>query len=193
MDDVRDRTVTVDEVRAKYPSDPGLLEQVLRPYRDNCKYLKAATITVEGDSLESGRITATCEFEIPESCYIDDTGHFNSVEFNICFNQMFYYVAAKAVQEGFMYPFSRWSTEDYWKRQLADFLITDFRSSFRSAMSGRSFRGEIEVVDIAEWEGSDIRDPLIVMRTQCRYWDEFGGESRGDISIAITNPPPATH
>jgi len=131
----------------------------------------------------------SCEFAIPESCYIDDTGNFNSVEFNICYNQMLYYAVAKSVREKVLEPFARWTMDDYWARQLADFLITDFRSSFRHAMQGRFFRGRIEIVDVAEWDGSDIRDSLVVVRTVCRYWDDHGGECHGEVKIAITNPP----
>jgi hypothetical protein len=179
-----DRQVT------EYPSDPELLSLVLRPYRaKRCEYLKAAVVTADRRSADDTRISTACVLEIPESCYIDDTGHFNSVEFNICYNQMLYYTVAKAVRERIAEPFSGWSEEDFWDRQLKDFLITDFRSAFRSAMRGRRFEGELEITDVAQWEGSDIRDPLLVIRTACRYWDETGGDCRGEVTIAVTNPP----
>jgi FcoT-like thioesterase domain len=181
---------------ARYPNDPELLSRVLRPYRaKNCEYLRSVTVTMDGDAVTGGAgtpgglLTAACEFEIAESCYIDDTGHFNAVEFNICYNQMAYYVLAKSVQEGLMEPFSQWSIDDFWERQLSNILITDFRSSFRSAMSGQIFHGELKVLAVTQWDGSDVRDPLISLRTECRYWDEHGGECRGDVSAAITNPP----
>ncbi|UQU63852.1 FcoT family thioesterase [Couchioplanes caeruleus] len=174
-----------------HATDPGLLAAVLRPYRENCKYLQSAEVTAAGDPADGGRVTARCTFVIPESCYIDDTGHFNSVEFNICYNQMLYYTVAKTVQERLAQPFARWTMDDYWSRQLADFLITDFRSSFKRAMSGRFFHGALEITDIAEWAGSDLRDALVVLRTTCRYWDERGGASAGEVRVAITNPPAA--
>jgi hypothetical protein len=68
-------------------------------------------------------------------------------------------------------------------------FITDFRSSFRNAMNGRNFRGQLEIIDIADWDGNDLRDALIMLRTRARYWDEQGGESHGEIAAAITNPP----
>lgn len=178
---------------ANYPNDPALLTRVLKPYRaKNCEYLKSITVTADGDPDDNSTVSAKSEFEIPESCYIDDTGHFNSVEFNICYNQMAYYVIAKSVKERLMRPFSQWSMDDFWHRQLNDILITDFRSAFRTQMRGRLFQGEIDVVDIAAWDGSDVRDPLVVLRTKCRYWDEHGGDSRGEVSAAITNPPPSS-
>lgn len=173
-----------------WPDDPGLLHRVLTPYRaKQCEYLQSAEVRALGQPPAATRITAFCTFEIPESCYIDDTGHFNAVEFNICYNQMAYYLTAKSVKEQLVEPFSRWNLDDFWHRQLGNILITDFRSAFRVPMHGRKFRGEVEVTDIAEWEGSDVRDPLVVLRTKCRYWDEYDGDSHGEVTVAITDPP----
>jgi hypothetical protein len=160
--------------QTRYDNDPALLTQVLKPYRPHCRYLTSATVTADGEPRDGGRVGAECEFEIPESCYIDDTGHFNSVEFNICYNQMLYYVVAKSVKDGLMQPFTEWTMDDYWQRQLADFLITDFHSTFKRPMRGGRFFGEIGVVNVLEWEGSDIRQPLVVVHTVCRYWDVQG-------------------
>ena len=175
--------------RSHETDDAALLARVLAPYKPTCRYLLAAHVSLCADEAEGERVVARCELAIPESCYIDDTGHFNSVEFNICFNQMAYYLVAKAVKESLIEPFSRWSLEQFWDRQLGDIFITDFKSSFRSAMSGRHFRGRIEIADIADWDGNDLRDALVMLRTRCHYWDEQGGESHGEIGAAITNPP----
>ncbi|RLL68248.1 FcoT family thioesterase [Streptomyces sp. Z26] len=181
LDDVEQRS---------FPTDEELLHRVLTPYRaKRCEYLTSATVTAQGDPREGGRLAATCTFEIPESCYIDDTGHFNSVEFNICFNQMAYYLMAKSVKEGLADPFSRWTLDQFWTRQLADVFITDFKSSFRRAMRGPSFTGEMRIVDIAEWGASDLREALVMLRTTCHYADEYGAESHGEVTAAITNPP----
>ena len=116
-----------------------LLERVLTPYKDHCKYLRSAVVT---DT--AGRASARCEFEIPESCYIDDTGHLNSVEVNICFNQMMYYLVAKSVQDGLGTGFESWTLDDFWKRQLPDILIARFSSNFRRPVNPRAFSGEME-------------------------------------------------
>src|SRR5436190_2142709 len=184
-----DLAALTPQAGVEYASDPSLLAQVLRPYREHTKYLRSAAVTRDGEPRDGGRLTAVCELGIGESCYIDDTCHFNSVEFNICYNQMMYYAVAKSVQEKVMKPFSDWTMDDYWARQLADFLITDFRSTFKRPMRGRRFEGEIEIANVLEWEASDLRPALIVLPTVCRYLDDHGGESRGEIRIAITNPP----
>ena len=104
---------------------------------------------------------------------------------------MLYYAVAKCVQDGLARPFTAWTMDDSWTRQLPDFLITDFRSAFKHSMRGRLFRGEFELTDIAEWEGSDIREALVVLHTACRYWDSQGGWCCGEVRMAITNPPAA--
>ena len=73
------------------------IDDILKPYRKHAQYLKSAELTHFQDKCscatkgkDAGLITAKGRFSIPESCYIDDTGHFNAVEFNICFNQLAY-------------------------------------------------------------------------------------------------------
>src|SRR5262245_56508099 len=79
--------------------DDAFVADILRPYRAHARYLKSAEIThVHDKAVPQGRgkpsslITGMGRFSIPESCYIDHTGHFNAVEFNICFNQLAYVV-----------------------------------------------------------------------------------------------------
>ena len=65
--------------------DPFLAD-ILKPYRAHARYLRSAEITHfrnpaaprDGTSAAS-LLTGTGRFSIPESCYIDDTGHFNAV------------------------------------------------------------------------------------------------------------------
>ena len=67
--------------------DPQLLARVLTPYKPHCRYLRTAAVryaTARSIAAASGT------FSIPESCYIASTGHFNAVEFNICYNQLTY-------------------------------------------------------------------------------------------------------
>lgn len=173
-----------------YANDAELLSRVLQPYRaKKCEYLESATINADGVPGDGGTLLMACDLRITESCYIDDTGHFNSVEFNICFNQVLYYAIAKSVKAKLFEPLASWSMDDFWKRQLPNILITDFRSSFRSPMRGPAFSGEFELTDVAEWSGSDIRAALITLRTRCRYWDETGGACQGEVGVVITDPP----
>jgi hypothetical protein len=164
----------------RYDTDTELLARVLRVYRPHCRYLRTAVVTRAPDLL-----TVSGDFAIGESCYIDDTGHFNAVEFNICYNQAAYYLIAKAVRDGLHPVFSGWTLDDFWRLQLARILITDYRSTFKREMRGRRFSGEASVVDVVRLEKSERWDPLVVIRTRCGFWDETGGHCRGDVKIAI--------
>ena len=173
---------------ARYPTDTELLSRVLRVYLPHCRYLKSAEVETAPESAPSDQLTVFGEFEIGDSCYIDDTGHFNSVEFNICYNQLAYYLIAKSVKDGLLDVFRGWVLDDFWRLQLGDILITDFRSTFKRQMRGKKFSGAVSVVDVVRLEESERWRPLIVIRTSCRYWDEAGGHCRGEVKIAITNP-----
>jgi hypothetical protein len=177
------RAAQLDAPALHFDSDEELLAQVLRPYKANCKYLKSASVSAGAD-----RVTARCEFAIPESCYIDDTGHLNAVEVNISYNQMMYYTVAKAVKEGLLEDFRSWTLDDYWRHQLPDILIARFAGSFRRPINARSFSGEIEFQSV-ERRSPGGGSPLIVADTSYRYWDSAGGRCDGEVKLAIVNAP----
>ncbi len=165
----------------KFADDPVLLERVMSPYKDHCKYMKAATLKAEGNFAEGEYLTGNANFQIPESCYIDDTGHFNAVEFNLCYNQLMYYTIAKAVKEQAAEMFSHWDMGMYWKRQLPDILIADFNSSFRRPLDSENFYGEIEFV-----ASRSIRT-LQYINTLIRFTDDGTGHCEGAVKLAIIN------
>lgn len=175
--------------RVEYGDDPELLKQVLAVYRPACRYLKSTNVIADGEPRDGGHVAVRGAFEIPESFYIMDTGHFNAVEFNLCFNQMIYFIMAKAVKERIMRPLGLWRMSDYWARQLPDMFIVDFHSSFRRAMRGRRFRGELDVWRITERDGGN--GPLVLLDTTCRYWEDDGGRCQGEVKLVLRNPPPA--
>ncbi|MFC0598088.1 (2E)-enoyl-ACP glycyltransferase [Streptomyces palmae] len=165
-----------------YVNDEELLPQVLRPYKAHCKYLQSAVV-----GTDSGLVTARCELAIPESCYIDDTGHLNAVEVNISYNQMMYYTVAKAVKEGLLEAFADWTLEDYWRHQLPDILIARFSGNYRRAINARSFFGELTFLSVQRRAPGG--EPLLVADTSYRYWDEAGGRCDGTIKLAFVNVP----
>lgn len=170
-------------------AESSLLARVLRVYKPHCRYLKSAILRFKPG--QSGSLHPSCvgEFEIPESCYIDSTGHFNSVEFNICYNQLAYFALAKLIADGSSSVFRDWTLDDFWSRQLPNILIINFRSTFRRAMRGQVFSGELEIANITERERSATVPPLIFLDTVCRYWDSGGGYCHGEVKVAITNLP----
>ncbi|MEU3980928.1 FcoT family thioesterase [Streptomyces sp. NPDC026672] len=168
-----------------FPTDDPVLARVLKVYKPDCQYLKTATVELT----DEGLVRARCAFAIPAPFYIDDTGHFNAVEFNLCYNQMMYYTVAKTVKEGLLEPFAHWTMDDYWRRQLPDFLIVDFHSSFAKGMKAHHFHGEITFRTVRERAGGRNLRPMVVADTAVRYWDDDGGHCTGEVRLVIVNPP----
>lgn len=160
-----------------------LMARVLRPYKENCRYLRSAAVTSR-----DGLAAARCEFTIPQSCYIDDTGHLNSVEANICYNQMMYYLVARSVRESLIDGLKNWTMDDYWKRQLPDILIARFAGNFRRPIDARAFSGEMEFHSLARRSPGGAA-PFIVAETSFRYWDANGGRCDGEVTLALVNIP----
>ncbi|MEU3215567.1 FcoT family thioesterase [Streptomyces sp. NPDC006971] len=164
-----------------FATDEDLLPRVLAPYKDHCRYLLTAEVSALPDRLS--RVRAT--FAIPESCYIDDTGHLNAVEVNIAYNQMMYYLVAKSVKERLLTGFESWTLEDFWRHQLPDILIARFASRFQRPVDPREFSGDMEFRSV------DLRSPggrpLLMATTAYRYWDTEGGRCDGDATLAFVD------
>ncbi len=134
-----------------------------------------------------GVICGAAELSIEESCYIDDTGHLNAVEVMIGYNQMLYYVIAKAVREGLGPVFSGWTMEDYWRRQLPGILITKVTSEFRRPIDPRNYHGEFELTGVAHRRLRPESAPLTALETSFRYWDDHNGRASGQVAVAIVD------
>ncbi|MFE4628383.1 FcoT family thioesterase [Streptomyces mirabilis] len=164
-------------------ADARLVARVLEPYRENCRYLRGAELVETPD-----KIAARGRFGISESCYIDDTGHFNAVEFNICYNQLGYYLIAKCVEDELFPQFSEWSMDDFWKRQLSNVLIYKFSSRFKGMIDPRSFEGEVSFREpvISDRPG---RPSVMFVETSCSFRDDAGGFAEGEVTLAFTDLP----
>jgi hypothetical protein len=154
-----------------------LVGTVLRPYKPHCRYLQRASVSAE----RSDFVSARGQFSIPESCYIASTGHFNAVEFNICYNQLAYTLLAACIEHKLVQALSHWSMAEYRQRQLPDFLIVNFSSEFRSPMRSDRFEGVVQI------ERVSIRRGTIFMKTSVRFDDDRGGRSEGEVMFAILN------
>jgi hypothetical protein len=159
--------------------DQETLARVLAPYKPHCQYLQTAV--VDYPRTAASIASASGRFAIPESCYIASTGHFNAVEFNICYNQLTYCLLAKSIADNALEPLARWTLDDFSRRQLADFLIARFSSAFHRPIAGEAFEGRVDVVKIA------ARRDAIFMKTICRFDDDRGGLAEGEATIAIVD------
>jgi hypothetical protein len=151
-----------------------LLTEVLSCYKPHCRYLQ---------EFAGGR----GRFVIPESCYIDDTGHLNAVEVNICYNQLLYASIASFVREGTGPVFDTWTMAEFWRRRLPDILITRFTSEFRRPVDPRSFSGELVLDRIVSRRLPPDETPLVAIDTTFRFWDIEGGDASGMARIAIVD------
>lgn len=184
--DINQKIAKIDEV------NQNLLEKFLEPYKEDCKYLKNAQFQYlqTSDLLDKSKSEhqflwlIKADFSILESCYIADTGHFNSVEFNICYNQLFYIMIAYLIENKLLDVMNDWNLETYKRRQLSDFLIVKFSSTFKKPINSSNFQGTLSINKYS------ARGDLIMLKTSCAFYDRNGGWSEGDVTIAILNRKP---
>jgi hypothetical protein len=155
-----------------------LLARVLEPYKPGCHYLERAWCELPEDGADH-LVRLTGELAIGSSCYIEDTGHFNAVEFNISYNQLIYTLLGHCVIEHLLPDFQSMDLDEYLARQLPDVLIHRFASKFRRPMTARSFRGQVEITETAD------RGRFVLVKTTCEFEDDAGGNSHGEVSLAI--------
>jgi hypothetical protein len=173
LEPMQARVVSVDE---------KLLAEILLPYKQHCRYLKSASVEVPAAAGADAPIaSARGQFEIPGSWYIDETGHFNSIEFNLCYNQLVYVLIGQCVRDRLVPAFASMTYDEYRRRQLPDVLIVEFSSTFRKAMDSRKFSG---IVSIDRVSG---RSRMQILKTRCEFQDADGGFSEGAITLAIVN------
>jgi hypothetical protein len=128
-------------------------------------------------------IAARGQFAIEESCYIADTGHFNAVEYNICYNQLIYTLVGACIDRGLLSAFSDWTLEEFRRRQLPDFLIVRLESEFRSPMQSGWFEAVVRIERVSARKGT------VIMNTSSEFFAVSGGRSRGTCLVAVVNEP----
>ncbi|WP_405488844.1 FcoT family thioesterase [Nocardia sp. NBC_00511] len=165
-------------------SDTRLLARTMTPYAGkDTVYLKQASVFRRGTE-----VVGVGRFEIAESCYIEETGHFNAVEFNISYNQLIYYTLAAAVRDRLIPELANWSMDDYWERQLPAVLISEMRSRYRRPINSRAYRAELTITDV---EFRHRSRPLIALQTRVDFTDDGVGSAVGEVEIVLVDPPTA--
>ena len=170
---------------------PAFIGEVLCPYRPHGRYLKEAAIThfhgkaSEGHAGNDGLIAAEGKFAIEESCYIDDTGHFNAVEFNICFNQLAYVMFGKCVAEGLMgrLRFERVEVptfSEFKRLQLPNMVIVNIESRYYRQLDRRSFTGTLRLERVSPVGGAWF------FFTSMTFADREGVKAKGSVVLAFS-------
>jgi len=165
--------------------DSGLLERVLAPYKPHCRYLLDARIELATQADGTRRLGARGSFSIPESCYIEDTGHLNSVEANIAYNQLMYTMFALGVQHELVPELDFLDLEAYLERCLPDVLIHRIDLRFKRPISRLAFGGHIEL------SGANESKAFSLLKTEVRFEGaaEVGGLALGQVDLAFLHRP----
>ncbi|WP_298088354.1 FcoT family thioesterase [uncultured Corynebacterium sp.] len=174
--------------------DDALFHRCLDPYRaKDCIYLKSSSVDVCAELPVDGAgatgpaaIVGRGTFRIGESCYIDDTGHFNAAEFVISYNQLMYMSLCEAVASGRNPIFRGWTIDDYWARQLPDVLIQQLDTRYSRPINARDYRAEFRVTGL---DVSRLDRGILKLRTEIEFSDDHGGRARGTVLLALTNTP----
>lgn len=176
---------------AHYIEQP-FLEKILKPYRTHAIYLKSASITQfrRGSDATSKDPILTAEgvFSIPASCYIDDTGHFNAVEFNICYNQLAYVMFGKSLSMGMLQqalPFweekVKLTFDVFMRQQLSSMLIVRIDGKFLKQLNSDHFYATITLDRVVPAGTSHFA------HTSVAFFDDEGVKSKGSVLLAF-NP-----
>jgi hypothetical protein len=184
---------TADLDRATGSLDPLFLAQILEPYRPTrTDYLKSASV-IESCLDDEGTPIVTLRgcYSIPESCYIRSTGHFNAVEFLICYNQLAYaafghIVRTRMVEDGRLRGVSAAAREvlggltydDFRRKQLSSMLIVKTSTRFKGVLSPQRFTGELQVQKLF------YRSRTCFATTYCAFQDGATGYADGEVLLA---------
>ncbi|MEC7584150.1 MAG: FcoT family thioesterase [Planctomycetota bacterium] len=176
-----------DARRAQGAAEPvtaELLAEVLRPYRDDCRYVRTANVEhrpqLPPTSVAAPSVALTADCSIPASCYIDDTGHFNAVELNITYNQLLYTALAVAARDQRL-PDLSWDLPAFFEHQLPDVLILDYQATFSRPLDPRAFSARFEI-------RRSIPKPhkrMLLIETHCAAWCASGGRASANVVVAL--------
>ena len=180
--------------------DPQFVADVLGCYYDHTTYLQEVSVK-EQSLLTSSRssrqktISAVGTFRIKESCYIQDTGHFNAVEFNICFNQLAYVLYAHGFATGhFQETMPQWgdslrqfTPESFSNNQLSSMLIVNLSSTFKKEIHSGLFYGKLEIGKVRS------KGNCFFSKNHITFYDDQDGFSDGDAMLAFVVDPATNH
>ena len=166
-----------------------LLDRTLNCYLPSVRYLVGADLEFSDNrtpfATEVGEVLSIARgrFTTRTNWYIDDTGHFNAIEFNLCYNQLVYTLLAQASESHVIPEFSaRIPASRFRERQLTDVLIRRYQVTFDCPMKVDHFVGVVAVRRVIARMGS------LFLETHCRIGQEAGPWcARGNVTLAIVD------
>jgi len=172
------RVVNQQEKISLSDIDDGFTNKVLTPYFQHSRYLQRAWFQ-QSETLDPQSLIMSGEFSIPESCYIDDTGHFNAVEYNISFNQICYVHLAHCIKNALIPELSDYDMDKFFEKQLPNVLIAKLTSSYQSQMNAKHFYGTYGINTIKK------TSKCTFIKTYCHFYDDDKGKSTGEVTLAV--------
>jgi FcoT-like thioesterase domain len=180
--------------------DPKFLARILAPYHGTrTDYLRSASVRSSGiTSADSSAplFAVSGEFSIPTSCYIQDTGHFNAVEFLICYNQLAYSTFGYMFSSGAFRSaaptrippacrdlLAKVSLEEFFTQQLSSMVILKCTTRFRNMIDAKHFFGTFSVERISHHKGSFFTE------TRCVFTDPSNGRAEGEVLLGYLADP----
>lgn len=166
--------------------DDMLLQRTLSPYASKgAIYLQAAhtdfklSDTIGFTFNEDKNYVVKGQFSISESCYIDETGHFNAVEFNICYNQLTYIALAHASSKHLLSCLQDLTLNDFYRKQLSNVYITRLESFYKRVINSENFIG-VWRLKIAK-----KTQKMIILKTEIEFSDDGDGLAYGEVDLVI--------
>ena len=163
--------------------DSQLLRRFLSIYPEDCRHLTMAQFQYPEAKFSRGWSTEA-EFKIPDSCCIKQQRLFNVfdlVEFNVCYNQLYYTSMAYMLKNSLLKPIIDWDLDTYQSKQSSNFLIVKCSTTVERIISSKKFYGTLKINRLKA-TGS-----MIKMSTSCAFYDINDGWMEGDVTVAILN------
>ena len=167
--------------------DESLLQRTMIPYvNKDAVYLQEAYVDCEIPPTANNVLRSDTDyvvrgiFSIGGSCYIDDTGHFNAVEFNICYNQLFYIALAHGISQKLLKCVQHLTLDEYYEKQLSHIYITRLESNYKKVINSSNFSGTFRIKKAKKMQ------QMIIFKTEIEFSDYDDGLAYGEIDVVIT-------
>lgn len=170
------------------------LDETLDCYLPTVRYLRSARVTHaekgSGFDSEMGSSLALAQGEFASRApwYIRDTGHFNAIEFNLCYNQLAFVLVRQSVESELDATLSEFiPKQDFLARMLPALVILRYSVTFERAMQAACFSGLLSLSKVVKKMGR------LFLHT--RFWVGPGDGTwcaRGEVALAVLRGMPAT-
>ncbi|MEM1168016.1 MAG: FcoT family thioesterase [Cyanobacteria bacterium P01_H01_bin.35] len=158
--------------------DNDFLLKALKPYSSKeAVYLQEASVL--GKLGSDSNYIVQGKFSIESPCYVDETGHFNAVEFVMCYNQIVAVSLAYATQHKLLLCLEDLTVEEFYILYMSGIYITRLESTYKSLINPQEFSCKLEFIKERK------RSRLSILKTLVEFSDPQGGIASGKVDLAI--------